>query len=439
MNHYFRGNGNLRHRSVATVGMKSLPALLVNRVIRPGGITSARWHPRLLGLLAVAVHWSTALTEVAAAALIFSFLFSLRNLRNFPGEEPGVAITTVRRLRLLLILWGVYIIAVCVSLSLSGELLSSNARALWHPFLFVVMILTPLGLSDVKRVGLLYLLGGVSAAVALPLINLAAGYQTPAVVFTGLTTFADQIALLVILAVSATAFQRHRTVHVVGMAAAGIFLMVVLFWTAERAPVALLAVAGTVLVAISRPRLLVFWGALTIGLFFLAPSGLRAKSDWVVRGNPVDRYVVWEEGVRQLARAPLFGAGPDSFTRLLPPEARGRFANRAPSSWHNDLLQTTLDSGPVAAATLAVLLFLAAVAAFRVAWGSRAGPDFARAIPGILFLSLTALGFVGSVVSTAILGSTYWTLMGLALRAWAFPATHSPAEQSRVTASDTSA
>lgn len=67
-------------------------------------------------------------------------------------------------------------------------------------------------------------------------------------------------------------------------------------------------------------------------------------------------------------------------------------------------------------------MLLSAGAAGRVAWQyRRSGRRFARAMPGILFLSLTALGLVGSVVTTAVLGSLYWSVMGLGVREWIHP------------------
>ncbi len=358
---------------------------------------------------------------MAAAAILVRFVLSLNSIDPFPAAFPGTR-TTTRRLLPALVLWGVYILAVCISLVMAGELFTSNAGTLWRPLLFLVMLLTPLGLRDLRRAGIVYLLGGVAAGVALFLVNRVAGFETPALVFTGLTTFADQTALLAILTVSLIAFQRSRLYPPIGIVAAGILLMVLLFWTAERAPIAVLAIAGTVLVALARPRLLVLWGVLAVGLFFLAPPGLRARTEWVVRGYPIDRYVVWEEGARLLHDVPLFGTGPASFTLLLSPLARTHFSNRPPGSWHNDFLQTALDSGPVAASAWGALVLLCAGAACRVAWNCRrSGRRFFRAMPGILFLSLTALGLVGSVVSTALLGSVYWSVMGLTLREWISP------------------
>ncbi|MEW6511179.1 MAG: hypothetical protein AB1428_09500 [Bacteroidota bacterium] len=93
--------------------------------------------------------------------------------------------------------------------------------------------------------------------------------------------------------------------------------------------------------------------------------------------------------------------------------------NRPPASWHNDLLQTALDSGPIAAAALAGLILLAMVAAIRHGWETRwRGSASMSAIPGLLLLCLVVLGLVGSVVTTAILGSVFWCLLGLTVRGY---------------------
>jgi len=397
---------------MTTLPLRPLPA---TRDLRIGENRASRMHVWLLTVLAGAVHWSTAAAELAAAAIIVRFAFSLRHVEPTAGARTRAAC----RLRLALLLWGVYVLSVCISLVSSGELFTSGAGTLWRPLLFLAILLTPMSVQDLIRAGSVYLISGLAAGVTLLLINVAAGYQSPAIVFTGLTTFADLTALLVIITVATVAFHRTSPHLPVGIAAAGMLSMVILFWTAARAPVAIIVIAGGIMIAVSRPRLLVLWGILMGSLFILAPPGLRARTAWVMRGNPIDRYIVWEEGGRHLTDVPLFGSGPNSYALTLSPAALNRFVNRPPASWHNDFLQTALDYGPVAATAWGGLVLLSAVAACRVVWACRRdGRRFARAIPGMACLSLTALGLVGSVVTTAILGSVYWTVMGLALREW---------------------
>jgi O-antigen ligase len=362
------------------------------------------------------LHWSTALAEATAGAVILRFALGLGSID--PGVRTGRE-REARRLLLVLVLWGIYLLAVCVSLLASGGVLTAGVGTLWRPFLFVAVLFTPLASSEVKRLSVMYLAAGLAAAAILVLINLVAGFQSPALIFTGLTTFADQVALLAVGIFATLALSPGISAGKVALALGGMFLMVVLFWTAERAPLAVLVFAGAVIVLLSRPRLLAVWGILVAILFFIAPSGLRARTDWVIRGNPIDRYVVWEEGIRQLPHASLFGAGPDSYGLLLSPSAHVRFANRPPASWHNDLLQTWLDSGPVAALSLAGLVLVTVIAACGTLLRLRRDRKRAtRAIPGIMFLCLAALGGVGSVVSTAILGSLFWSMVGLTVREW---------------------
>jgi O-antigen ligase len=101
---------------------------------------------------------------------------------------------------------------------------------------------------------------------------------------------------------------------------------------------------------------------------------------------------------------------------VLPAEAWSRFINRAPSSWHNDILETWLDSGPIAACAFAGLLFTGVVRGVRSAIRRmKKGTVPLAGEPGLLFLCLATFGLVGSVVTTSVLGLAFWLLLGLAL------------------------
>jgi O-antigen ligase len=123
-----------------------------------------------------------------------------------------------------------------------------------------------------------------------------------------------------------------------------------------------------------------------------------------------------EEGLKQIPGAPIFGYGPGSYPRVLPDEARKRFINLPPSSWHNDMIETWLDSGPIAAAALGALVFLGVVAWMRGAWrGVREWFYRPGGVEGLLFICLVAFGLAGSVVTTSVLGLAFWFLLGLTL------------------------
>jgi hypothetical protein len=383
------------------------------------GSRPARRHTWLFALLAGASHWSTALVEFAGFAIIVTSLPDIARRWRAPLGEAGAVVRGRWFVRGAIALWGVYIISVCMSLAVSGTLLTAHAGLLLHAMLFPAVLVAPVEAKDVKTIGVVYIASGVISILATLLLNLSAGYVSPAMVFTGLTTFADLTVLIVIVLIAGLPPRRQWDLLASLALIAGGLAVAAVFWTAERAPVAVLAAAGAGFFALTRPRLLTLWGILTLSCFFLAPPALRARADWVARGNVIDRYVVWEEGIRLLSEVPPFGFGPDSFPRLLSDDARGRFTNRPPASWHNDMLQTALDSGPIAATAAGGLIALTMIGAMCHSWEMRrCGTGSASAIPGLLLLCLTVLGLVGSVMTTAILGSVFWSLMGLTVRGY---------------------
>ncbi|HMK38004.1 MAG TPA: hypothetical protein VK569_01605, partial [Bacteroidota bacterium] len=183
------------------------------------------------------------------------------------------------------------------------------------------------------------------------------------------------------------------------------------------APVVALALAGGARAGAAGPRRLAFYALIGGACLLVGSRGLSDKMEWMIHGYPVDRYVVWEEGLKLVPHVPLFGYGPASYPLVLPPAAWGKFINRAPSSWHNDLLETWLDSGPLAACALGGLLLLGALRALKGALGRGRGPLAQPGRePGLLFLCLASCGLVGSVVTTSVLGLSFWVLLGLTLK-----------------------
>jgi O-antigen ligase len=248
------------------------------------------------------------------------------------------------------------------------------------------------------------------------MLNLIRNQDGPLFAFTGLTTFADLLVLAGIVAASLLFPMGRLEKPAWRFVVPGLLIATVLVWSRERAPVIVLAAAGSARFAAAGRRGLAAGVLIAGACLLLGPTPLSDKMVWLIRGNPVDRFVVWEEGLKQVPHAPLFGYGPGSYTAVLPAGAWGKFINRAPSSWHNDLLETWLDSGPLAAGAFGGLLFFGVWRAGRGAFPRRGGKS-ARpgSEPGLLFLCLALFGLVGSVVTTSVLGLAFWLLLGLTL------------------------
>jgi hypothetical protein len=366
----------------------------------------------LAGVMGAFAFWSTALAEVAGILLVVIGAAGIFSPGGWPVHLPDGLI--VPRAALLLAL--IYTGAVCVSVVASGSPVSAHAGLLWHPLLFPAALLVPREGRVLRRAGILFLASGASASAFTLTMNALRHHQGAPLLLTGLTTFAD---LLVLAGAVACAFIVQSEMQVAAYISFVLPLLLIaagLLWSAERAPVIVFGAVGSLRFARAGPWFLAAWVIVALACLLLSPPALTEKLGWIVRGNPIDRYLVWEEGLRLAPRSPLFGFGPGSYESVLPADTRDRFMNRAPSSWHNDMLETWLDSGPVAGVAFGGLLLCGVLYGFRGALG-RAKGGFSRpgGEPGSLFLALAAFGLVGSVVTTSVLGLAFWLLLGLTL------------------------
>lgn len=368
--------------------------------------------PILAGLLGALSFWSTALTECAGVLLLCAVsrhvvvAWKRGDLRPLTAGIPRTA----------LLLWGAYVAATGMSILLSAGPFPGRAGLLWHPLLFPAAFFIPLPRRELRTAGMIFLLSGTACAIATFSIHVFGPQRVSPFTFTGLTTFADLLVLAGAVALSFLVPAERAAKPVWRFAIPCSVIALSLLWSAERAPVLAYAAVGGARARAAGPRAIAGWALIVCACLALGPAPLAGKMEWLIHGNPVDRFVVWEEGLRQVPHAPLFGYGPGSYPQVFPAEARVRFMNRAPSSWHNDLLETWLDSGPPAALALGGLLLLGVVGAagrlFRR--GAASGPPPGGG-PGLLFLCLAVFGLVGSVVTTSVLGLAFWLLLGLTL------------------------
>ena len=242
--------------------------------------------------------------------------------------------------------------------------------------------------------------------------------------FVGDTTFADLLVLAAItcMGLVLTHNKKQRQGEIPGVSKRYMFalgliavpIVVAVYLSAMRAPVVALVGGGFVLSMMTGPGAGAAWATVSIGLLAAGPRVLLLKLGWVLAGNPIDRYILWNEGARLLGELPFFGFGPNSFAHILSENALGSFTSRVPTSWHNDFLQTALESGLMAALAYAGCVLGIAHQVFQraVARGGVYWREF-----GVLTVLLAAIIFfslVGSVVSTSILGVLQWTVLGLA-------------------------
>jgi hypothetical protein len=364
-----------------------------------------------LSLMAVMMCWSTAGVEIVSSLFIAAaFLWSPRSrlvaLRTASAVHPRA-----------LILWLIYFVAVAASFLASRTAVPLHAGLLWHPLLFPLLLLISIPVEDVRKVFLWFLTSSVAAAVYATLRSFTERPENAFSVFVGVTTLTVLLTAAALGAVVVAA-RRESGLRIVRWGSVTTFVLAIgVFRSAERAPVALLLLLGTIIILFSRPKFLPVWAVAVGGLLFFVSRALSVRIEFLATGHPVDRMVVWRAGLDLLTRVPLFGFGPGSFASILPQEAWGKFINRPPASWHNDLLQTTIDHGPVAGAALAGLM---GIGIWRVLARLRNPIEtvFTLRVVGSMFAALLLLGMVNASITSAVLGVAFWVMLGLACREW---------------------
>jgi hypothetical protein len=199
--------------------------------------------------------------------------------------------------------------------------------------------------------------------------------------------------------------------------ASGFLVLVAICWTSELAPVLVLLAASTILFLALTPRLKFTWLGMVTASIVFSPMVFVSKLQWMISGHHVDRYVAWREGAKLLLKSPLFGYGPECYERVLPPGTWAKFTNKPPGSWHNDFLQTGIDSGPIAGVALVALIMFVLGLSVAVAWKKShiEGNSVLKTL-NLLLIGLVTFAMVGGVITTTILSIVFWAVLGMNLR-----------------------
>jgi hypothetical protein len=353
-----------------------------------------------------AAFWSTALVELFSALIVI--LSSVQVVRN-----GGFTLFRVILVRVSFVCWVLYVSTVVLSLLFSTVKGSAGyLNVLWHALLYPAVLFMPGGRTEVHHIARAFAWSGLVAAIA-GLLFFAAGSFAPLTVpFMGTTTYAYLLTFVGILLMADLAMTGNLKVLVPLT-----IVLTAIFATTLKAPAMVVITGGIVVFATMRPRLLLYWLPAPAIALLIAPRTLWLKFHWLFSGNPIDRYPLWEKAMGLLPEVPLLGFGPNSFLELIGRHGRPLFLDRPPASWHNDYLQTVLESGWVAGFTLAGL-----VAINITMTGFSRGRSADKHVPPgtvVFFILLSAMvmfSLASSVVTTAVLGAAFWTLLALNTR-----------------------
>ena len=369
-------------------------------------------------VIVVASFWSTAVVEIGAVLLILNALtLSISNSLSESSSSDRDSTLPIH-VRWAIGSWVIYVLGILISFRAAGVPFSRHPGLLWHPLVFPAVLLTSLDMKKLNRIGISFLVSGTcSASVALIRYSTSVGTSHALAGFVGVTTYADLLALAGVVA--ALLFSRRPTSSKEAwiIAVAGLVIVFAIFKTFELAPIIVLFGAVTIIVYALPGSMKFAWMGLVTVAVLVGPSIPLLKFSWLIHGHSVDRYIVWQEGAKLLSKAPLFGYGPECYRRILPSETWSKFANRPPGAWHNDILETGLDSGIITSVALIILIAIVlyhSIGAMRMRSG-----DFpkgnARAL-NFLLVSMVGFGLIGNVITTSILSVMFWIVMGLSLQ-----------------------
>jgi O-antigen ligase len=364
--------------------------------------------------------WSTALVELFAALLVISWMVHrvksgeiLRSHGSF--WNPPLDVTKIS-----LSCWLLYVICIIISIICSPVPESSVdfLNKLWHAVLFPIVLSLRISTRDLIRIARVFTISACGAALLAIVLFVLRGLSDVQWPFIGETTFAILMTLSWLLVLGILSTQDNHSEVAASRKYAdivtGVPIVAAVFLSAMKAPV-VLAVAGTLVIAlIIRSRVALLSISLLIIMAFISPHTLWMKVQWIVGGNAIDRYIIWRSGKDLLASIPLFGYGPDSYARLLPASAKAAILHKLPSSWHNDFLQTILESGWITGIAYIACVSAVMYGALVALHNSReAGRKTELTAFTIVLGALIAFSAVNAVISSAVLGATFWLLLGL--------------------------
>ncbi len=368
-------------------------------------------------LLAAACFWSTAAVEILAALLLVSSVVRIIRPFNLFSQKLASHFADSKLKSVSLIFWFIYEACILLSYFFSGTPLTRHPGWIWHPFIFLIPLIFAWDEKTQIRMGTVFLISGATASVTSIIATLIRQPQKALFTFIGLSTFANLMAFAGIVGIAL--FLSDQTERGIRFRISTLVFcaMMGIFWTAERAPVLALVCIGGLIIGSTRPRFVAIWITAVAVCLALSPNVLLGKFQFLIQRHLDDRTIVWTEGLKLARHVPLFGYGPDCYLHVLPSEAWHRFINKPPGSWHNDFLQTTLDSGPFAAAALVGLILLILVSAALTAFRWRKDSNGRQlSVLAILLGACSGFSLIGGVFSTAILGCVFWLLLGFTLQ-----------------------
>lgn len=354
--------------------------------------------------LCAASFWSTAAVEFMAVMALVCAAVQWRDIREIFG-----------RCRLPLILWFAYLLGYAGSVLASPHRteISHSLLLSWHALLFPAVLLTRLTRRDLTLAAYAMLSSAAVSSVTALLYGWMQGLQVIDSPFVGVTTLADLEVLAFLGGLGLVLAQNYEQEGAVRrslfISIALVPIAVAVCRSALKGPVFALLCGSLSLVVLLKPRALGSWMAGVFLLVLASPHVLLLKMAWFASGGHLDRYTLWQAGCSLLPHVPFAGYGPGSFARVLPAEISAAFTGQLPSTWHNDYLQTILESGWAVGIVYAAFL---AAAGGRLLLLRHVERELGLTLLVVL-ICFVIFSTIGSVLTSSILSVIWWCTLGL--------------------------
>lgn len=318
---------------------------------KPLSLESIAFYASLAFFLAIA--FSTALAEAIAVILLFTW-----SVRSLQSKNLGV------NGKLLPALVFAFVGFRILSIFLSVDLVASQKgwEKVWIPLVFFPAATLNLNKDKAKLLLGTLVVGAILASLIGSYKVLAGIEMRAASTSGGYYTLGTHVALVTAILL---AFVPKRGVRLYSYP--GLLLLISgVFFTYTRA--CYLAILATLaVVTFVKDRLAMLLVVPFVLLYLVLPLGrFAAPGESLIRNLTTGRVEIWEAGVRNLERMPIWGYGINTFKRIYAQHQVLPDSDPNVNSWHSDSLQIILESGPFVLAAYLGIVLLALKGACRL-------------------------------------------------------------------------
>lgn len=342
--------------------------------------------------------------SIAAAQMLYAILFFIW-LVLFSIEKK-IIITWYDSIFLMFIV--VRILSIIFSEYPDASALSYLREIIFYPYYFIVKYFV----QEYELPGIKNALTVLIASLVIPalyaIVSVITGQVERGASFSGgYSMFAVHSAFVFVFTLTLLFIEERRKYQFLLLALLLLFFSAVLVTYTRAMWIAI--VCSLMFVGCIGYRKYLLSAAIAVGVLIVSIPSLseRFSSLFAPMQHSSGRLELWSAAVELIPKHPFFGFGPETFNTII--GDKGRLPDQFVNSWHNEILQTQIESG--FAATLLLVLIYGSLAwiIYRL-YSERQTTD------GRFIFLFTALSFVVTIPSIFFGSIMYSILNGMMLK-----------------------